>query len=217
MIRAVPGLRLSVIVQRSGNTEPSPGVRTVRTIDELLATEHVELIVIATPNRSHFQLAKQCLLAGRHVVVDKPFTVTSSKAQELARLADERGRVISVFHNRRWDGDFLTVRKGLQRACLGRAVLFESNFNRFRPELNLGSWREQREPGAGTWMDSGSHLLDQGMVLFGAPLAISADVRTEREGAVVEDAFDVTLHYPGMRALLRSSMLACPTAPGDRS
>src|SRR5881396_1873605 len=206
VIRAVPGLRLGAIVQRRGGSD------FVHSVEDLL-TRDIDLVVIATPNVSHYPIAKQCLLAGRHVVVDKPFTTTLAEAEELVRLAAEQRRVLSVYHNRRYVGDFVTLRQLLSEGELGRVVQFESRFDRFRPERKPSAWREQPLPGSGLWFDLGPHLLDQVLVLFGIPQAISADLRSEREGAVVDDAFDVTLHYPHMRAVLRASMLAVSPGP----
>ena len=215
IIRAVPGLRLSAILQRDGDeaSRRYPDVRVVRTVEEMLAITSIGLVVIATPNSSHHTLAAQCLEAGRHVVVDKPFTTAYEEAVELIRIATRTKRLITVFQNRRWDGDFRTVRRLVEQQSLGRTVLFESRFERYRPNLRPGAWREGSEPGSGILFDLGSHLLDQALVLFGAPLALSADVRSEREGAAADDAFDIMLHYPIMRALLRSTMLACEAGP----
>jgi scyllo-inositol 2-dehydrogenase (NADP+) len=145
-------------------------------------------------------------------VVDKPFTTTVSEAEELVRLGHENQRVLSVYQNRRYTGDFVTVQGVLAEGVLGRVATFESHFDRYRPGLKAGAWREQPQPGAGVWFDLGPHLLDQALLLFGIPQAVSADIRIEREGAAVNDAFDVTLCYPQMRALLRATMLA--RAPG---
>jgi scyllo-inositol 2-dehydrogenase (NADP+) len=213
VIRAVEGLRLTTIVQRSGTGDAGyPGVAFVRSVDDLLARP-VDLVVIATPNTSHHPIAKQCLLAGRHVVVDKPFTVTLAEAEELVRLAQDARRVLSVYQERRYTGDCVTVQKVVSDGLLGRIVTFEHHFDRFRPELKAGAWREQRLPGSGVWFDLGPHLLDYALLVFGIPEAIGADIRIERDGAVVDDAFDVTLHYPRMRALLRGSVLAAGPAP----
>ena len=170
-------------------------------------------MVVGTPNTSHHPIAKQSLLAGRHVVVDKPFTVTLAEAEELVRLAKETGRLLSVYQERRYTGDCVTVQKVVSDGLLGRIVTFEHHFDRFRPELKPGAWREQRLAGSGVWFDLGPHLLDFAMLMFGIPQAIGADIRIERDGAVVDDAFDVTLHYPRMRAILRGSMLATGPAP----
>jgi len=213
VIRAVEGLRLTTIVQRHGTPDPPhANVDFVRSVAELL-TRDIDLVVIATPNPSHHPIANQCLLAGRHVVIDKPFTTTVAEAEELVRLADERQRVLSAYQNRRYVGDFVTLRRLLSDGALGRVTMFESHFDRFRPELRPGAWREQPQPGSGVWFDLGAHLLDQALVLFGVPQAISADIRVERAGAAADDAFDVTLHYPHMRALLRATMLAVSPGP----
>jgi predicted dehydrogenase len=213
VLRAVRGLRLTTIVQRRGAPEPLyADVQFVRTVEDLLARP-IDLVVVATPNTSHHPIAKQCLLAGRHVVVDKPFTTTLSEAEELVQLAKEKRRVLSVYQERRHTGDFVTLQKVLAEKTLGRVVSYEAHFERFRPELKPEAWREQPLPGSGVWFDLGPHLLDQALLLFGTPQAISADIRIEREGAVVDDAFDVTLHYPRLRAVLRASMLAASVAP----
>ena len=215
VIRAVDGLRLTTIVRRGGGGAPDPGyadVEVVRSVDELL-TRTIDLVVVATPNTSHHPIAKQCLLAGRHVVVDKPFTTTVAEAEELVHLAATTGRVLSVYQERRYTGDFVTVQRLLSEGVLGRVAIFESHFDRFRPELRPGAWREQPQPGSGVWFDLGPHLLDQALLLFGIPEAISADIRIERDSAAVDDAFDVTLHYPRLRALLRASLLTVTPGP----
>ncbi len=213
VIRAVDGLRLTTIVQRSGTPDPRySDVEFVRSVEELL-TGAIDLVVITTPNTSHHPIAQQCLLAGRHVVIDKPFTTTLREAEELVRLGAVKRRVLSAYQNRRYVGDFVTLRQLLSEGVLGRVTMFESHFDRFRPELRPGAWREQPQPGSGLWFDLGPHLLDQALVLFGTPQTVSADIRVEREGAAADDAFDVTLHYPRMRALLRASMLALSPGP----
>ena len=215
MICAVPGLELACILERHGDLAQRkyPGVRVVRTLDDLLADTEIRLCVVATPTPTHFELAERCLLAGRDVVVDKPFTTTSVKALQLVELAEARGRLLTVYQNRRLDGDFLTVQKLLLSGVLGRLVSYESHYDRYRPEQKPGTWREVAEPGSGTLYDLGSHLIDQAMVLFGIPRAITAQVFTQRQGAVADDAFDVRFEYPGLVALLRSSMLACKPGP----
>jgi predicted dehydrogenase len=210
VISAVPGLHLSAILQRHGNdaAEQYPEARIVRSLDEMLAIHEITLIVIATPNTSHFPLAKECLLAGRHVVVDKPFTTTYVEAAELVALSQKQQRVLTVYQNLRFNGDFRTVRRLVESQQLGRLVLYESHFDRYRLQLRPDAWREKNEPGSGVFFDLGVHLIDQAMALFGPPEAITAEIRIEREGAAVDDAFDVVLHYPKMRALLRAGMIA---------
>ena len=213
VIRAVAGLQLTTIVRRSGEPDPRyPDVAFVRSVDELLARP-IDFVVVVTSNTSHHPIAKQCLLAGYHVVVDKPFTTTTAEAEELVRLARQQRRLLSVYQDRRYTGDFVTVQQVVADGALGRIVSYEAHFDRFRPELRPGAWREQPLPGSGVWFDLGPHLVDQALLLFGVPEAISADIRIERDGAAADDAFDVTLRYPRMRAVLRGSMLAMPLAP----
>jgi scyllo-inositol 2-dehydrogenase (NADP+) len=180
----------------------------IGSMTELIACS--DLIVVASPNATHFAIARQALEAGRHVVVDKPLTVTVDEADELIRIAAERNRVLSVFHNRRWDSDFLTVRDILP--TLGEIFLFEANWDRFRPEIKIG-WREDAGPGAGLFSDLGSHLIDQALQLFGMPDAIDADIEAQRAGAAVDDYFDVTLHHGVRRVCLRSSTLVAAPRP----
>jgi scyllo-inositol 2-dehydrogenase (NADP+) len=216
VIRAVPGLHLAAIVQRAGNeaAEKYPDVQIVRGVEELLAIREIRLVVIATPNDTHFALAKQCLAAGRDVVVDKPFTTTLEEAQALVEFAKKAGRLITVYQNRRYDGDFQAIRKLVAEGTLGRVVRFETNYDRYRPQLKPGAWRETTRAGSGILFDIAPHLIDHALVLFGLPEAVTADVRIEREGAVADDAFDIMLHYPrGMRAVLRSSILAAAPRP----
>jgi scyllo-inositol 2-dehydrogenase (NADP+) len=214
VIRAVDGLRLTAIVQRSGVGDPAcRDVEFVRSVDEML-TRAIDLVVIATPNTSHHPIAKQCLQAGKHVVVDKPFTVTLAEAEDLVRTAGDKKRVLSVYHNRRYVGDFVTLQKLLFEKTLGRVAIFESHFDRFRPEPKKErAWREEALPGSGVWYDLGPHLLDQALALFGIPESVSADIRLERADAEADDAFDVTLHYPRMRAILRATVLAASPGP----
>jgi scyllo-inositol 2-dehydrogenase (NADP+) len=176
--------------------------------DELL--DRSDLVVIATPNASHFELATAALRAGKHVVVDKPLTVTIVETDELIAVAKKCGRILTVFHNRRWDSDFLTVRKLLPQ--LGEISLFEANWDRFRPAIKQG-WREVPQPGGGVLNDLGPHMIDQVLLLFGMPDALSADVLTQRPDAQVDDYFDLTLHYGGRRVCLRSSTLTAQPRP----
>ncbi len=216
VIRAVPGLRLAAILQRNGSeaAEQYPDVCIVRSFDELLSMESLGLIVVATPNDTHFCLAKQCLAAGRDVVVDKPFTTTLAEATELVDFAQRSGRLLSVYQNRRFDSDFQAIIRLVSDGMFGRIVRFETNYDRFRPQLRPGAWREKRGPGTGILFDLGPHLIDHAFVLLGLPEAITADVRIERDNAVTDDAFDIFLRYPGgTRAVLRSTMLAAAPRP----
>jgi len=197
LIRACPDLEL---VRWVGAAEAAEAARAA----------DVDLVVVSTPNASHFPLARAALEAGKHVVVDKPFTVTLAEADALIDLASARRRVLSVFHNRRWDGDFLTVRKLLPR--LGEVRLYEACWDRFRPALREG-WKEDPEQGAGLLLDLGPHLIDQALLLFGIPDAVRADVLAQRPGSRIDDYFVLTLEYGPMRAVLGSaSLVAAPRA-----
>ena len=216
VIRAVPGLHLAAILQRTGTeaAEKYPDVRIVRSLEELLSMAEIRLVVIATPNETHYPFARQCLEAGRDAVVDKPFTTNLNEAVSLTQFAKDANRLLTVYQNRRYDGDFQAIRKLVADGTLGRIVRFETSYDRFRPQLKPGAWRETRRPGSGILFDIAPHLIDHALVLFGLPEAVTADVRIERENAAADDAFDITLHYSnGMRAVLRSSILAAAPRP----
>ncbi len=218
IIAAVKGLELRAIVERSTDRarHEYPSARICRSYSELLSDPDVHLVVVSTDNTSHFEIASAALRANKHVVVDKPITVTSAEAQELTTLAASRGLTLSPFHNRRWDGDFRTVQRVLIEGSLGQISRFESYFDRFRPELRPYAWRERPQSGSGLLYDLGPHLLDQAFHLFGSPLGLSADVRIERGGALVDDAFDLTLFYPGTEVRLGASMLKPEPRPRFR-
>jgi len=215
LIDANPHLHLAQIVQRHGDEAASayPQAKVVRDLDATLADPSVELVVVATPNTSHFEIAALALKAGKHVVVDKPFTATTRDADELIALSKKSARLLGVFQNRRWDGDFLTVKEILSKNLLGRLAEYESRFDRFRPTVNPQKWREQSLPGSGVLYDLGSHLIDQAVVLFGRPSGIYADVGPQREGAVADDSFVVYLEYPKLRVMLKAGVLVCEPSP----
>jgi scyllo-inositol 2-dehydrogenase (NADP+) len=202
LIRACARMKLAA-VQTSRDVSQRVG-----SLDELI--ERSDLIVIASPNRTHFPIAKEALKAGKHVVVDKPFTVTLDEADALIALARDEQRILTVFQNRRLDGDFLTFRKLLPR--LGEVHLFEANWDRFRPAIKQG-WREIAEPGGGVLTDLGSHLLDHALQVFGLPDALDADVLAQRAEAQVDDYFEIAMHYGRGRVCLRcSTLIAEPRA-----
>jgi predicted dehydrogenase len=184
-----------------------PGAEPVS--DPLSAARHpdVDLVVIATPNDTHAPLAEAALRAGKHVVVDKPFTVTLAEARALAVLAAQADRLLSVFQNRRWDSDFLAVRREIAGGRVGELVELRSEMSRYRPEVR-DRWRERAGPGSGVWYDLGPHLIDQALVLFGPPESVQADLRVQRRGGSAVDWFHAILGYGPMRVILASSMLA---------
>ncbi|KVG73452.1 oxidoreductase [Burkholderia ubonensis] len=184
-----------------------PDARIVADLDALLALNDIECVVIATPNDTHFPLARQVLDAGRHVVVDKPVTLTSDEALALARLANARSRVFAPFHNRRWDGDFLTVRRIVESGELGRITSVTSHFDRFRPQVRV-RWREEAARGGGLLLDLGPHLIDQALALFGLPDTVSATVKTRRDNGSAPDFVHVQLGYPDKDVALHASALS---------
>jgi scyllo-inositol 2-dehydrogenase (NADP+) len=216
VIRGVEGLELACILERHGSRakEKYPAVRVARTLEELLADREIRLCVVATPNDSHAALARACLEAGRDVVVDKPFAPTMAECEELVRIARERRRLLTVYHDRRWDGDFRTVQQIVQSGELGEIAEYEMRFDRFRLEAKDGAWRERADqPASGVLWDLGPHLIDQALILFGEPQAITASAFCQRKTSQVDDAFDVCLEYPRLRAMLRARIVAYAPGP----
>lgn len=184
-----------------------PGAAIVPDIDALLSLDAIECVVIATPNDTHYELARRTLERGKHVLVDKPVTLSAGEARTLAAIARQRGLVFAPFHNRRWDGDFLTLRDLIAGGELGRVTQFESHFDRFRP-LVRQRWREDATRGGGLLYDLGPHLIDQTLALFGAPEAVTAFVHTRRDNASAPDYVHLVLRYAGHDAVLHASALA---------
>jgi predicted dehydrogenase len=213
LIESVKDFQIVGVLRRTQSSEPEATFPFVTSLEALFQLPSLKVVVITTPNHTHFEIARACLLAGLHVVVDKPFTVTTVEARELIAIAKGRGLILTVFHNRRYDGDFLTLQKIAADGTIGRTVSYESNFDRFRPELRSDAWREQAQPGSGVLYDLGPHLIDQALQLFGWPAGVFAQVRTERDGAVVDDAFEISLLYDHVSVLLRASMLAAFPRP----
>jgi predicted dehydrogenase len=214
-VSAVPGLALRTIVQRKGDeaAKAYPDAVIVRSVEEVFNDPSVQLVVVATPNETHFELATRALAAGKHVVIDKPFAGSSHQAEQLIDLAQRSDLLLAPFHNRRWDGDFLTVKKLLKNGDLGRLVTVESHFDRYRPLLREGTWKESEGPANGLLFDLAPHLVDQAFALFGPPKTVTACVRTDRDNSKIEDAFDIALGYDGLIFWCRSSLLACDPAP----
>jgi scyllo-inositol 2-dehydrogenase (NADP+) len=180
--------------------------------EALIHDPALDLVVIATPSASHAPLARAAIEAGKHVVIDKPFVVVPGEGEALAKLAVASGRVLAVFHNRRWDADFLTLRRLLAEDRLGRVSDVAFAWDRFRPRIKQG-WREQAGPGAGLLADLGPHLADQALILFGTPDRVTGDLAMQRDGVAVDDWFAVTLHYGERRVLLAASTLAAAPRP----
>jgi len=208
------GLKLAAIstTQAERAKLDYPEAQVVPDIDALLALPHIDAVVIATPNDTHFDLACRAIAAGKHVVVDKPVTVTLDQAEQLERYAAQHGRLVAPFHNRRWDGDFLSVRKLLASGRLGRLTHFESHFDRFRP-LVRNRWREEAARGGGILLDLGPHLLDQALVLFGLPDTLAATVAAHRDGAQADDYVHLVLGYPQHQVILHASTLSALVPP----
>jgi predicted dehydrogenase len=224
LLAATEGYRLAAVASsRAAEMRAAlPGVEVAADSAALLRQPTLDLIVVATPNETHAPLAEAALRAGKHVVVDKPFTVTAAEARRLGDVGRECGRVLSVFHNRRWDSDFLTVRQAIGRGLLGRVVACESRFDRFRPEVRE-RWREGTAPGAGLLYDLGPHLIDQALVLFGIPDTVQATLARQRPGARSDDWFQVVLRYgEGLVVTLQAGSLVAGgsarfTVHGDRA
>ena len=210
LLSSVDGVELAAIVERTTNhaAERYPGIATYRTFDAMLADSSLELIVVTTPNDSHFEYARQALEAGKNVVVDKPMCVSSSEIAELMKLAVTRGVMLAPFHSRRWDSDFLTLKKLLQDGPLGRLVYFESNMDRWRPAPTARMpWKNEPAQG-GLLLDLGTHLADQPLALFGNPEAVDADIKRERDGEGANDCFTLRLRYPGMAVVVSANTLS---------
>jgi scyllo-inositol 2-dehydrogenase (NADP+) len=215
VIRGVPGMELACILERNGANakEKSPEVRVARTLDEMLSDKTIKLCVVATPNDSHFSYSKACLEAGRDVVVDKPFAPTLGEAEQLVRLAADRGRLVTVYQDRRWDGDFQTVKRLLKSGAVGAVAEYEARFDRFRLE-SKNVWRERADhPAAGVLWDLGPHLIDQALVLFGEPETIWAAAFCQRQDSKIDDSFDVHMEYSHLRATLRARSIAYASGP----
>lgn len=209
LIEATTGLQLvSVASSRPAEVAAKyPALEVYLDASALIRASSADLMIITSPNDSHFSLAKACLEAGKHVVVEKPMTATLEEAEALVALAEASRSSLSVFHNRRWDGDFLTLKALIDSGRLGDVRFFESHFDRFRPQIR-DRWRERAGPATGIWYDLGSHLLDQALCLFGIPEAITARCLPMRDGAKTADYFHVMLHYPGREVILHASSLA---------
>ncbi|MGN6539389.1 MAG: Gfo/Idh/MocA family oxidoreductase [Ginsengibacter sp.] len=194
--------------------EKFPEVKTYRTLEAMLADDLVELVIVNTPNYTHYEYAKKSLEAGKHVIVEKPFTIDVSQANDLIELAKKQNRVLSVYQNRRYDSDYKTIKKVVSQNLLGELVEVEMHFDRFREELSPKVHKETPGPGAGVLYDLGSHLIDQALQLFGKPEKIFADIRIIRPNSKVDDYFELLLYYPKLRVRLKASYIVREALPG---
>lgn len=209
------GFVLHSIVERSRDNAKAIylDVNIVRSYDDLLSIKEIELVVVNTPDVTHYEFARKALLAGKHVVVEKPFVFTVSEGEELVALAEEKGLMCAVYQNRRWDSDFLTVKKIIESNRLGRIVEFHSSFQRFRKVIQTDTWKEKSDKRVGLTYNLGSHLIDQAVQLFGLPNAVFADIDTLRDGSEVDDYFFIHLFYPQLKVTLRSGFLIMMESP----
>lgn len=213
LINSLPGFKITHILssQVLKITQLYPLVKVVSDLDEILGDSTIDLVVNTLPNLEHYAVTKRCLQAGKHVVVEKPFVIDSADGEELIELAHANGLLLSVYHNRRWDNGFLTLKQILPQ--LGEIYLYQAYFDRFRPTANLTKWREQDIKGSGLLYDLGSHLIDQALDLFGLPESIYADLAIQRPSAKSIDYFQIELYYPSLRVIIGSSSVMANSRP----
>jgi predicted dehydrogenase len=216
LLIAHPGFEILSVLERTRNKsrEMFPQAGIVRDYNDLLNDPRIDLVVVNTPDRFHYDMARKALQAGKHVVLEKPFVLRSQEGDDLIAMAGQRKQLLSVFQNRRWDGDYLTVREIINKGWLGRLVEYEAHFDRFRNYLQENTWKEDPSTGTGTLYNLGSHLIDQALVLFGKPEHVTADIRIQRSGGKVDDAFTLWLGYPNVKVTLKGSYLV--REPGPR-
>ncbi len=214
-LKASPHYEVTSVLERHNQQSKVlfPEANIVTSFDELLQQD-IDLVVITTPNDTHYPYTQQALETGRHVVVEKPFTVHSREAAQLGRLAKEKNRVLAVYHNRRYVSDYFTLKKILDEKWLGEVHTFEAHYDRYRAEERPSAWREKPFPGSGILYDLGAHLLDQTLILFGLPKTITADVKLQRPHAKAVDWFEVRLDYGSLQTTLKAGMLV--REPGPR-
>lgn len=215
LLMAHPGFELTHVYERVHNKSSQcyPSIKVVRDVREIFDNPSIELVVVNTPNNSHFEYTRDALNAGKHVVVEKPFTVTVAEADELIALAKKKNRILTVFQNRRWDGDFLTVKKVVEEGLLGKIVEVETHYDRFRNTVETTNWKERAEVGVGILYNLGSHMIDQVLDLFGMPLDLDARMGIQRPGGLVDDFYDIRMTYPSMNVIIKSSYLVREAGP----
>ncbi|WP_167607380.1 Gfo/Idh/MocA family oxidoreductase [Maribellus sediminis] len=215
LLKVNPSFEVLAVLERSKelSKELFPDAKIVRNYDAILNDSDIELVIVNTPDKLHYEMAKAAIIAGKHIVVEKPVTLKSSEAKELAELAKEKGVVFSVFQNRRWDADFRTVEQVIKEAKFGRLVEFESHFDRYRTTITPDTWKEEGDEYSGVLYNLGSHMVDQAFVLFGWPKAVTAHLKIVRKNGVVTDYYDIRLEYDEFAALLKCSYLVKDPGP----
>lgn len=213
LLEAHDGFEIARVWQRNPDKKPAHRHQVVHRYEEILSDSTIELVVVNTPNSLHYTHAREALKAGKHVLGEKPFTVTTSEADELIELAAGQKRMLTVFQNRRWDNDFLTVQKVLSEGLLGKVVECEIHYDRFRNYIEPDTWKEEPTPGTGILYNLGSHIIDQALILFGRPQRVDARIGIQRPGGRVDDYFDIRLQYADMMVILKSSYLVREQGP----
>ncbi|POY35437.1 oxidoreductase [Solitalea longa] len=211
-----PNFKWTAVVERhhQDSKEKYPHLTIYKSIEELLSDDSIELVIVNTPNQTHYSIAKQALLAGKHVIIDKPFAASSEETKELITLANQQQKMLTAFHNRRWDGDFKIVKEVIDSGQLGRLIEVEFKFERYRSSLNPKKHKEEAASATGLLYEIGTHIIDQAIVLFGTPQKVYADILKTRDGSLVDDYFEVILYYPQLRLKLKSTLLAKEELPG---
>lgn len=214
-ITTMDGFELVAVLERRSDESKKkyPDIKLVRNIDEMIALDDVDVVVITTPNDTHFPFASKALKAGKHVVLEKPFTNTIEEGKELIEIAKNSGKILSVYHNRRYVSDFLTMKELIANRALGDVHEFTANYDRYRPEARPDAWREADLPGSGILYDLGPHIIDQALYLFGNPKTITADIRMQRPHSRVDDYFNIWLDYGFLKVTLHSGMLIREQGP----
>ncbi|MCK7559206.1 Gfo/Idh/MocA family oxidoreductase [Chitinophaga sedimenti] len=210
-----PGFEFTAIVERSKRQAQQrfPEVKVYGSVAEMIDDKSLQLIVVNTPNSTHYEYSKAALMAGKHVIVEKPFTVHSAEGRELAKLAKEKNLMLIVYQNRRYDSDFKIIRRVVQEGLVGDVLEAEFHYDRFKEELSYKKHKEVAQPGTGVLYDLGSHLIDQALQLFGFPKAVFGDVRIIRKDSLVDDYFELILYYDQLRVRLKSSYLVREPLP----
>lgn len=212
-----PNFNLYGVLERTKNETEKyyPNIKSFRSLEAMLSDDNIELIVVNTPNITHYEFSKKVIEAGKHLIVEKPFTTTAVEAEELIKLAKENNVILSVYHNRRYDSDFLTIKQVLSENLIGELVEAEFHYDRFDPLLSYKVHKEQPTAGVGSLYDLGSHLIDQALQLFGMPNALFADLDSYRPNSKVGDYFDVKLFYSNHRVILKSNYFVREPLPGS--